>query len=81
MKTMSSAAPNHSKENLLDEIDFDKEAEEIIRTLEPQVSKEIYNKVVKAVSSNLLRLAAQAQQTPTKEYNYTALLRTVLDVG
>ena len=65
----------------MDTIDFDKEANTMVRMLEPQVSREVYKQVVKAVSDNLLRLAAQAQMTPTSDHDYTAQLIEVLDVN
>ena len=64
----------------MDIIDFDKEVEVMLGFMCQYISEEVYNTLAKAVSSNLLRLAAQAQMTPTSDYDYTDKLREVLDV-
>ena len=63
----------------MDIIDFDKEAELMTGTLRGVVSDSMYNVVLKATSDNLLRLAAQAQMTPTSDYDYTDKLRELVN--
>ena len=62
----------------MDIIDFDKEAETMIKPFRLIVSSDAYNGLLNGVSSNLLRLAAQAQMTPREEYDYEIALRELL---